>query len=92
MALGCARGARAESDVATNAPSAPLPRYTLQQCIDRALEQNADVLVAKKRLEAAAGTIVEARAGFLPNLTSSANYERLQTDYATLGGTVSGKA
>jgi outer membrane protein TolC len=91
MALGCARCTRAESGVASNAPAAPLPRYTLQQCIDRALEHNADVLVAKKRLEAAAGTIVEARAGFLPNLTSSANYERLQTDYATLGGTANNR-
>ncbi len=92
MALGDARGARAENDIASNAPSAPLPRYTLQQCIDRALEQNADVLVAKKQLEAAAGAIVEARAGFLPNVTSSATYEKLQTDYATLGGAVSNRA
>ena len=63
-----------------------LPRYTLQQCIDLALEQNPDVLIAKKRLEEAAGAIVEARAGFLPSLTSYANYEKLESDYAKLAG------
>ena len=86
IALGCARPACAESGVASNSPSAPLPRYSLQRCIDRALEQNSDVLVAKKRLEEAAGAIVEARAGFLPSLTGYANYEKLETDYATLAG------
>ncbi len=91
IALGCARNACAESGVASNTPSAPLPRYSLQRCIDRALEQNSDVLVAKKHLEEAAGAIVEARAGFLPSLTSYANYEKLETDYATLGGAVSNR-
>jgi outer membrane protein TolC len=64
----------------------PLPRYTLQHCLDLALQQNSDVLIAKKHLEEAAGAIVEARAGFLPDLTSYANYEWLQTSYATLEG------
>jgi len=41
-------------------------------------------LIAKKRLEAAAGAIIEARAGFLPSLTTYANYEELQSDYAKL--------
>ncbi|MEI8063489.1 MAG: TolC family protein [Verrucomicrobiota bacterium] len=54
--------------------------------MDRALKQNADVLVAKKRVEAAAGMIIEARAGYLPSLTTSANYEYLESDYSTLAG------
>jgi outer membrane protein TolC len=91
IALGCARCACAESGVASNARSAPFSHYLLQQCIDRALEQNPDVLVAKKRLEEAAGAIIEARAGFLPSLTTYANFENLQTDYATLGGAVSNR-
>jgi outer membrane protein TolC len=91
MALGSGRCARAGGDVVSNVVSVPVPRYTLVQCIDRALEGNADVLVAKKRLEEAAGGIVEARAGFLPNLTSYANYEWLQADYATLDGAVSNR-
>ena len=60
--------------------------YSLAQCVDLALKQNPGVLVAQKRLEEAAGAIVEARAGFLPSLTTSANYQWLETDYATLGG------
>ncbi|HVM60000.1 MAG TPA: TolC family protein [Verrucomicrobiae bacterium] len=86
MALGCARWVGADGAIATNAPP-PFPHYTLPQCVDRALEQNPDVLTARKRLEEAAGAIVEARAGFLPSLTSYASYEKLATDYATLGGT-----
>ena len=62
------------------------PQYTLPECVDRALKQNADVLVAKKRLEETAGLIIEARAGYLPSLTSYANYEYLESDYATLAG------
>ena len=88
VALGCGQCVRAGSNVVvvSNVMSLPPPRYTLQQCIDLALNQNSDVLAAKKRLEEAAGGIVEARAGFLPSLTSYANYEKLQADYATLGG------
>ena len=91
IALGCARGTYAESEVASNAPSAPLPRYSLQQCIDRALEQNPDILVAQKGLEQAAGAIIVARAGFLPSLSTFADYELLEANYATLGGAVSNR-
>ena len=93
-ALACAPCAVAENDIVSNVMSlSPQPtRYTLQQCIDRALENNSDVLVARKHLEEAAGAIIEARAGFLPNLTSYANYQKLETDYATLGGTVNNRS
>jgi outer membrane protein TolC len=47
--------------------------------------------VSKQHLEEAAGAIIEARAGFLPSLTSGASYEKLETDYATLGGTTSNR-
>ncbi len=90
MALGCARCIQAESNVASNT-SLQFPQYTLQQCLDRALEQNPDILVSRKHLEEAAGAIIEARAGFLPSLTSAASYEKLETDYATLGGTTSNR-
>ena len=59
MALGCARGARAKSTVASNLPP-QFPHYTLQDCINRALKQNPDILVSKKHLEEAAGAIIEA--------------------------------
>jgi outer membrane protein len=90
MALGCMRCVQAESDVASN--TAPqFPHYTLQDCINRALEQNPDILVSKKHLEEAAGSIIEARAGFLPSLTAGGSYEKLETDYATLGGSTSNR-
>ena len=66
--------------------NAATSQYTLPECVDRALKQNADVLVSKKRLEEAAGMIIEARAGYLPSLTTAANYEYLESDYATLAG------
>jgi len=66
--------------------NAAVSQYTLSECVDRALKQNADVFVAKKRLEEAAGMIIEARAGYLPSLTTAANYEYLESDYATLAG------
>ena len=69
----------------------PRPHYTLAECADLALRQNPNVLIAKKRLEEAAGAIIEARAGFLPSLISYANYEKLEADYATLAGTVSNR-
>jgi outer membrane protein len=91
-ALACAPRAFAENDVVSNvATITQRPRYTLQQCIDRALDQNPDVLVAKKHLEEAAGGIVVARAGYLPSLTSYANFERLEASYATLNGSVNNR-
>ncbi len=70
----------------TNTPPASPPRYTLWQAIDLALKQNPDVLIARKKLEEAAGGVIEARAGFLPTLSTSDNYEYFQTSYATLNG------
>lgn len=90
MALGCARWVQAENNPASNTPPT-FVHYTLQQCLDRALEQNPDIQVSRKHLEEAAGAMIEARAGFLPSLTSAASYEKLETDYATLGGTSSNR-
>jgi outer membrane protein len=64
------------------------PRYTLAECLRVALEQNPDIQIAGKRLDETAGAIVEARAGFLPSLTTVAQYEYLQSDYAKLSGTL----
>ena len=92
-ALACAPCAFAENDIVSNVVTlTPRPRYTLQQCIDRALDDNPDILVANKRLEEAAGAIVVARAGYLPSLTSYANFEWLEANYATLNGSVSNRS
>jgi outer membrane protein len=92
-ALACAPCAFAENDIVSNVAtiSPQRPRYTLQECLDRALDQNPDVLVAKKHLEEAAGAIVVARAGYLPSLTSYANFERLEASYATLNGSANNR-
>ena len=66
--------------------NAAAPQYTLSECVDRALKQNADVLIAKKRLEEAAGLIIQARAGYLPSLTSYANYKYLDSNAGIVGG------
>jgi outer membrane protein len=87
VAWGCVSEVRAQSNVFSNVVQARLlPRYTLAQCVDLALAQNADVLVARKHLEEAAGAIVEARAGFLPSLNTYANYQYLESEYAQLSG------
>jgi outer membrane protein TolC len=76
-------------------PAAPVPasssRLTLADCINRALGRNPDVLVAKKKLEEAAGGIVEARAGYLPSLTTSGSYTRVEEGYMTMGGALPGR-
>ncbi len=81
--LGVLMSARGTEIATTNPP----PSYTLTRCLQRALDYNADIAVARKRIEETTGAVVEARAGFLPSLTSSAGYQKLATDYATLGGT-----
>lgn len=87
VALGCVQCTHAQTNVFPNVVQATQSmRYTLPQCIDLALRQNPDVLVAKKRLEEAAGGIVEARAGYLPSLATYANYEFLESEYAKLAG------
>ncbi len=86
LVLACA----ALAGVSTAAP-AQRPCYTLAECVDLALDQNADVLIARKHLEEAAGAIIVARAGFLPSLTSYANYEYLEPYYASLSNTATNR-
>jgi outer membrane protein len=62
-----------------------LPAYTLKDCLNLALQQNPDVRVAQKRVEAAAGGVIVARAGFLPNLTNYNFYEKRDTSFANTG-------
>jgi len=69
-------------------PTAPAidqrPTYTLRECIDLALRQNPDLLIAKKNIEAADGGIIAARAAFLPQLQSNGVLERLQQGFGTI--------
>ncbi len=69
----------------TEAGEQGVPTYTLKDCLNLALEQNPDIRVAQKRLEAAAGGVIVARAGFLPNLTNYNFYEKRDTSFANSG-------
>lgn len=60
------------------------PTYSLRDCIDIALRQNPNLLVAKKNIEAADGGILAARAAFLPQLAANGLAERLQQGFATI--------
>lgn len=86
--LVSARWALADTMVVTNSTPAHAPTYTLWQTLNLALKQNPDVLIAKQKLEEAAGAMIEARAGFLPSLSTWDNYQRFETSYATLNGTM----
>jgi outer membrane protein len=45
--------------------------YDIDQAVARAQEQNPEILIARKKIDAARGGIVEARAGFLPAVVST---------------------
>ena len=47
------------------------PSYTVEQAVTLARRQNPDIAIARKQLEAAQGSLIEAKAGFLPSLISS---------------------
>ncbi|MEO8439858.1 MAG: TolC family protein [Spartobacteria bacterium] len=57
---------------------AATPRYSVERAIDVARTQNPDVAIAQKKVQAARGGLVEARAGYLPAVVSSGRYARRQ--------------
>jgi outer membrane protein len=62
------------------------PVYGLDDCLAIAARQNPDVLAEAKRVDAAKGSLTQARAGVFPSLTSNAYYQRLEQSVATNGG------
>ena len=58
-----------------SAPGAT-PHYTIEQAIRVAQTHNPDIAIAQKRVEAARGGLVEARAGYLPSVVSSGIYRK----------------
>jgi outer membrane protein len=59
------------------------PVYTMDQGVALAEEQNPDVVVARKKLEAARGGFIEARAGYLPSVISTGFADKRQTQNNT---------
>jgi outer membrane protein len=60
-----------------------LPTYSLEQAVTLAHRQNPDIAIARKKLEAARGGVIEARSGYLPSVVSSGIYRNRQQQEST---------
>jgi outer membrane protein len=60
-----------------------LPTYSLEQAVALAQTQNPDLAIARKKLEAARGGVIEARSGYLPSVVSSGIYRNRQQQEST---------
>jgi len=59
------------------------PVYTIEQAVAVAEEHNPDIVIARKKVQAAHGGWIEARSGRLPWLSSSGLYDKRQTQSET---------
>src|SRR5690242_9301083 len=59
------------------------PSYSIDQGVALADSQNPDILIARKKLEAAKGGLIEARSGYLPSVVSSGFADKRQTESRT---------
>src|SRR5439155_1690006 len=64
-------------------PVETAPVYTIEQAVAVAQAHNPDILIARKRVQGARGSWIEARAGFLPSVSSSGLYDKRQTQSET---------
>jgi len=64
-------------------PVEAAPVYTIEQAVAVAQEHNPDILIARKRVQGARGSWIEARSGFLPSVSSSGLYDKRQTQSET---------
>src|SRR6184192_3942472 len=64
-------------------PVEAAPVYTIEQAVAVAQEHNPDILIARKRVQGARGSWIEARSGFLPSVSSSGVYDKRQTQSET---------
>ena len=55
----------------TGAFQAAAPNYTIEEAVALAQTQNPDIAVARQRLKAARGGLIEARSGYLPSVVST---------------------
>ena len=59
------------------------PVYTVDQGVALAEERNPEIVVARKKLEAARGGFIEARSGYLPSVVSSGFADKRETQSQT---------
>src|SRR2546430_16526054 len=60
-------------------PVKAAPLHSIEQAVAVGQEHNPDILIARKRAQGARGSWIEARAGFLPSVSSSGLYDKRQT-------------
>src|SRR6266487_4218565 len=72
LAIGLLAKARAEP-----------PSYEIEQGVALADAQNPEIIIARKKVEAARGGLIEARAGYLPSVISSGFADRRETQNST---------
>src|ERR1700757_646169 len=59
------------------------PTYTIDQGVALADSENPDILIARKKLEAARGGLLEARSGYWPSVISNSFADKRQTQTST---------
>jgi outer membrane protein TolC len=62
---------------------AEVPSYEIEQGVALADAQNPEIVIARKKLEAAHGGLIEARSGYLPSVISSGFADKRQTQSDT---------
>ena len=55
-----------------------IPTYTVEQGVALAAEQNPEIIIARKKVEAARGGLIGARSGYLPSLLSTGFADKRQ--------------
>src|ERR1043166_5159814 len=64
--------------LAAAAAQAGVPTYTSQQAVALADAQNPDVVIARKKIEAARGDLITAKSGFLPFVVTTGLADKRQ--------------
>ncbi|HET9417971.1 MAG TPA: TolC family protein, partial [Chthoniobacterales bacterium] len=59
------------------------PSYNLEQAVALAQEKNPEIAIARKKVEAARGEVIEARSGFLPSVSSVGLLDKRQHERET---------
>ena len=62
---------------------AEVPSYEIEQGVALADSQNPEIIIARKKVEAAHGGLIEARSGYLPSVISSGFADKRQTQSDT---------
>jgi outer membrane protein len=63
--------------------SSAVPTYTVEEAVAVAKKHNAEIAIAAKQLEAARGTVIEARSGFLPSVVSTGLLRKRESQVAS---------